>query len=188
MARSMRTVSFLLASLLGLVGCSTAETTRSTPGDRYARHAAQAHYTWARTLQHLLTQRLERELLDEPGQELVLELARAQTCLASRTQDPRLANQTHVLLDAYLELHEQHDSEPSSRLRRQVRRAQLDAEVAAQGVATPYFLGCEPFRTPAVRTAKGEYFQYDSKSGGPRGFRRPSMRTRARSVPGGVIK
>lgn len=176
----MRTVCFILVSLLGLTGCSSAQPTPHRE-DAYARHAAHAHYTWARSLQHVIMQRPAHELLDEPGQELVLELARAQTCLTSRTHDPVLAAQTQSMLDAYLALYEEHGDEPPSSLRRKVRRAQRDAEVAGQGVASPYFLGCEPFHTPRSRGPRREYIHRDTKGARPYMFQ-------GRHVPGGVIE
>jgi hypothetical protein len=110
-----------------------------------------SYYAQARSLRHAVMKRDNETLFDESGQTLVLQLAKAQTCLASRTRDAELAQETKSMLDAYVELHETHDVAPSRALRRQIHRAQADADVAAQGVASPYFLGCEPFRTPQRR-------------------------------------
>ncbi len=149
----MRT-AFLLA--LCLIGCSSSSGPTKTPvrgNEVYARHALQSHYTWARSLQHLVMQRRSEELLDESGQALILQLAKAQNCLASRVRNSGLPHETKSMLDAYIELHDGHGLEPSRALRRKINRAHLDAEVVAQGVASPYFLGCEPFRTPRRRHA-----------------------------------
>lgn len=166
---------------LCLAGCSSmTDSAPQRPQSARERHATQAHYTWARSLQHVVMQRPDLELMDETGQELVLELARAQTCLASRTRDPSLAEQTQDMLDAYVDLYEENGTEPSRSLRRKLRRAQLDAEVVEQGVATPYFLGCEPFNRPRRRAVGTEYIHRDTKGAGVWGGRR--------SVPGGVIR
>ena len=177
MARVMRLVC--LFALL-LAACSSGSTATAPTVPPRAQHRVRAHYAWARSLQHLVMQRPDHELLDEPGQDLVLELARAQTCLASRTRDEALAEQTQSMLDAYVDLHERHGSEPSRALRRKIRRAHVDAEVAGHGVATPYFLGCEPFDTPDRQRVRMEYIHRDTKGAGPWG--------RRRSVPGGVIR
>gem|GEM_PF-2329982 len=182
MAPMMPFVRRLFATALFVVtaGCSTAPPSRSID-DAYARHATARHYAWARSLQHLIAKQDTADLLNDTGQDMVLDLARAQNCLTSRTQDPALAARTHALLDAYLDLHEEHDAVPSASLRRKIRRAQTDAHVAGQGVASPYFLGCEPFRTPGRRGSNPTFIHRDTKGYGRR-------RSRARSVPGGVIR
>lgn len=157
---------------LFLAACSSGSTANPPTVPPRAQHRVRAHYTWARSLQHLVMQRPDHELLGEPGQELVLELARAQTCLASRTRDEALATQTQSMLDAYVDLHAKHGSEPSRALQRKIRRAQADAEVAGQGVATPYFLGCEPFDTPNRRRVMMQYVHRDTKGAARRGRRR----------------
>ena len=180
MAWLMRNVCLILVSLLGLAGCSPTQPVTRTR-DAHARLAAHAHYASARALQLVIMQHHDHELLDESGQKLVLKLADAQTCLASGTRDPHLAAQTHSMLDAYLALHEKHGSEPSPQLLRKVQRAQRDAEVAGQGVASLYFLGCEPLR-PTLSGGPGpEYHLWDTKGA------RPAMFDGQR-VPGGVIK
>ncbi|MCR9165361.1 MAG: hypothetical protein ACE37F_24145 [Nannocystaceae bacterium] len=90
-------------------------------------------------------------MLDAPGQQRVLAAARVQTCRASQTKNPELAVQTQAMLDAYVDMHAEHGVEPSWRLERKIAVAHRDAEATRRGVATPYFLGCDPFTVPTLR-------------------------------------
>ncbi|MGH1344518.1 MAG: hypothetical protein ACRBN8_23365 [Nannocystales bacterium] len=182
----MRHASFILGCVLGLMGCSTGATT-PTPQHPAPSAVLYHQYAQAAVLQHRIMNRPALELLDESGEELVLDLARAQNCLASRTGNPALAEQTQTLLVAYIELHLDNGSTPSRAFHRGARRAKLDAEATQEGTASSYFLGCT-MRAPQARPATG-------------GSRAPSNRTqrdyygtglpwmqRSRSVPGGVIR
>jgi len=182
----MRHASFILGCVLGLVGCSTGsalpQTQTPTPSN-----ALYHHYAQAAVLQHRIMNRPPLELLDTSGEQLVLDLARAQNCLASRTGNLALAEQTEPLLVAYIELHLDNDSTPSRAFHRGARRAKLDAEATQQGTASSYFLGCS-MRAPSARprtssspAASGWSRANNYRNGPP--WSQPS-----RSVPGGVIR
>ena len=178
----MRTLRWMIVGALPLAGCSAAPTKPVEPPELTARqqHAVRSQYQWARTLQHLVMTRPTDELLDASGQTLVLELARAQTCVASTAGDPTLATEAEALLDAYLELHDEHGEVPSLALRRKISRAQRDAAATGKGVASPYHLGCSPFRRRSTNLPRFEYIHRDTKGAGP-------YWGSGRSVPGGVV-
>ncbi|MEM6295595.1 MAG: hypothetical protein AAGA54_30255 [Myxococcota bacterium] len=175
----MRTLRWMIVAAFTLAGCHAAPPTPPELTPRQ-QHVVRAQYQWARTLQHVVMTRPTDALLDASGQKLVLELARAQTCVASTARDVALAEETQVLLDAYLELHDEHGQVPSLALRRKIGRAQRDAAATEAGVASPYHLGCAPFRRPASKTQRSEYIHRDNGGAGP-------YIMQGRSVPGGVV-
>lgn len=181
----MRHVSFILGSLLGLAGCSTGAGMPDIQSPATGT-ATYRHYTHAALLQFSIMNRPQLDLLDEKGEELVLDLARAQNCLASRTGNMELAEKTQTLLTAYVELHEDHGSEPSPAFHRRARRASIDAVATQQGTASSYFLGCS-MRRPSSGIPRG----VSPSAGGVQrdyyGIGLP-WNQRARSVSGGVIR
>lgn len=144
-------------------------------------------YTHAALLQHRIMNRPPLELLDESGEELVLDLARAQNCLASRTKNPELAEKTQTLLTAYVEFHEDNGSAPSRAFHRRARRAKIDAEATQQGTASPYFLGCS-MRRPRTGTVPNVTNRVGGEERNYYGTGAPPWSQRTRSVAGGVIR
>lgn len=193
MARVMRHASFILGTVLGLglAGCSTGSAlpqTQSPTPSAVLYH----QYTSAAVLQHRIMNRPPLELLDESGEALVLDLARAQNCLASRTGNLELAAKTQALIVAYIELHLDNESAPSRAFHRGARRATVDAIATQQGTASSYFLGC------TMRDLRKWQDPDTENRQGPSG---PSGRTQrdyygtglpwnqsSRSVAGGVIR
>lgn len=182
----MRHAFFILGCVLGLSACSTGsalpQTQEPTPSA-----ALYHHYTNAAVLQHRIMNRPPLELLDESGEELVLDLARAQNCLASQTGNLALAEQTEVLLVAYIELHLDHGSAPSRAFHRRARRAKVDAEATQQGIASSYFLGCT-MRRPSTGLPPGA--SQGTSGGTQRDYYGTGLpwNQRSRSIPGGVIR
>ena len=186
MARVMRHASFILGTVLGLAGCSTGSALPQRQGPS-ASTALYHQYASAAILQHRIMNRPPLELLDESGEALVLDLARAQNCLASRTGNIELAETTQTLLVAYIELHLDNGSAPSRAFHRGARRATVDAEATQQGIATPYFLGCS-IQPPSSGVRRGGYRgPYGPTQQDHYGTGLP-WNQRSRSVPGGVIR
>ena len=182
----MRNASFILGCVLGLAGCSTG-TTMPPPQSPEPSAALYHHYTKAAVLQYSIMNRPPLELLNPKGEKLVLDLARAQNCLASRTGNLALAEQTETLLVAYIELHLDNDSAPSRAFHRGARRAKLDAEATQQGTASSYFLGCS-MRAPSTGLpAAGSQPRAGRVQRDYYGTGLP-WNQRSRSVPGGVIR
>lgn len=153
----MRHVAYTLATVLGLgLSLTACQTSSATLQSQSPAPSAQLYHQYANAavLQHKIMNRPALELLDESGEELVLDLARAQNCLASRTGNVELAEQTQELLVAYIELHLDNGSAPSRAFTRRARRAAVDAEATQDGTANSYFLGCA-MRAPSTRLAPG---------------------------------
>ncbi len=175
----MRLVLLALGGLLLLSAC--AQALEQEPAEApLASARARNHYARATSLQQALLERPTEALLDESGEELVLQLAHAQTCLAHRTNDPDLAVTTRTLLDSYLELHRQQGQQPSWRTRRKIKQAKQDIDDVREGRADAEFLGCEPVRVRYTRDRSEDIFR--TSQGGCR------TSTACRTVPGGVIR
>ncbi|MBV1858580.1 MAG: hypothetical protein KUG77_09235 [Nannocystaceae bacterium] len=186
MAWLMRYACFILGCVFGLVGCSTGTTTARTQ-DPAPSAVLYHHYTQAAVLQHRIMNRPPLELLDASGEALVLDLARAQNCLASRTGDLALAEKTQTLLVAYIELHLDNGSAPSRAFHRRARHATIDAEATQQGTTSAYFLGCS-MRPPMLRNPPGRSQPRQGRAQQDYYGTGLPWNQRARSVPGGVIR
>lgn len=183
MARVMRNACFILGTVLGLVGCSTGSTMSQTQSPAAGR-ATSRYYSQAAVLQYSIMNRPPLELLEPSGEELVLDLARAQNCLASQTGNLDLAVKTQTLLTAYVEFHEENGSAPSRAFRRRARRAKIDAETTQQGTASPYFLGCSiPWGGDGSGSSRTAYRNGRREYYGTGRFWNPRL-----SVAGGVIR
>lgn len=185
MARLMR-LCVLGFGLALATGCAAAPVAppRPTP-----HPAAAKHYVKAKALSRSLTQRTDRELLEKEASRQVLELARAQTCVARYTNTPALAEHTVEMLDAYLALHEDHGQKPTALFRVRANQAKRDARSAGRGYISPRSLGCVPggpvYRSsgpPGWGTGTTRYTQNDYYGTGL------PWNQFSRSVPGGVIR
>ena len=177
MAWMMRLLLLALGSLLSFPACAQAPEGVPSEVPR-ATARTQGYYARAASLQQTLLERPADALLDDAGQELVLQLAHAQTCLAQHTGDLGLAQNTEHLLDAYVELHREHGQQPSRRTRRKIEQTKQNIDGVRGGKASAVLRGCEPFR---VRYT-------EARSDAP--FRTParSIDNGNANVPGGVIR
>ncbi len=180
-------VSFVFGALI-LTGCASATEARPKPRLHPAHPVVQHHYAKAQSLAVSISRRDDAALLDKSANADVLALAREQNCLARYTGDEALADKTVQMVDAYLDLHDELEAEPSLLLRVRAKQAIRDAESARRGEISPQSLGCLPDRNP-YRSRGGP-----RRSGTVRYTQRDYYGTGApwnqysRSVPGGVIR
>jgi hypothetical protein len=184
----MRTgLSTLVFGLL-ITGCASAPEVRSKRRVDPDHPIVRYHSFRAQSLAASISKRDDTSLLDKAANAEVLALAREQNCLARYTGDEGLAEKTAEMVDAYLELHEQMDAEPSFLLRVRAKQAIRDAESAGRGVISPQSLGCLPNSNPyrgrggPRRSGTTRYTQRDYYGTGM------PWNQHSRSVPGGVIR
>ena len=167
------------------IGCSSSATSSEPPTPSPRERAQRA--AGLRDLHEV--SRLQSELLshdevtDRDGQELVLQLARAQTCLSLRNEAPELAEATIEMLSEYEALHDERPGELGRRSRRRIASAKRDAEIASESDQTLAYVRCRRAYPGSRRNRRNLWRRYQHPVKTAWGIDTPDTRS-----AGGVVR